>query len=123
MDGSTPGKSSGTSGTSTSSTVADVNDDSGEEDYAEEDYGDAGGDDYAEEDYGDAGGDDYAEEDYGDEDGEYMQALWSYDAAEDGEISFAEGEQLFVIDKDESGWWTARNEAGDQGFFPSGYVT
>ncbi|CAN0150261.1 unnamed protein product [Ascophyllum nodosum] len=49
------------------------------------------------------------------------RALFSYTAADNTELSFAEGEVLTVITQDESGWWTGEKGAR-KGLFPSNYV-
>jgi hypothetical protein len=51
-----------------------------------------------------------------------LRALYDYDAEEDNEISFKEGEILYLIEKDESGWWRGRNSKGQEGVFPSNFV-
>jgi len=48
--------------------------------------------------------------------------IYSYDATEENEISFAEGETLYLVEKDDSGWWRGRNTKGDEGLFPSNFV-
>jgi hypothetical protein len=37
--------------------------------------------------------------------GESVVALYDYTADEEGELTFAEGDIIFVITKDPSGWW------------------
>jgi len=48
--------------------------------------------------------------------------LYTYDASEDNEISFAEGETIYLLEKDDSGWWRGRNAKGQEGVFPSNFV-
>jgi len=49
-------------------------------------------------------------------------ALYTYDATEENEISFMEGETVFLVEKDDSGWWRGRNNKGQEGLFPSNFV-
>ncbi|KAJ3212627.1 Triose-phosphate Transporter [Entophlyctis luteolus] len=49
-------------------------------------------------------------------------AIYQYDAQEDNEISFAEGELISEIEKTDEGWWQGRNAAGQVGLFPATYV-
>eukprot|EP01121_Diplochlamys_sp_Union-15-3_P015751 TRINITY_DN525_c0_g1_i7.p1 TRINITY_DN525_c0_g1~~TRINITY_DN525_c0_g1_i7.p1 ORF type:complete len:448 (-),score=108.04 TRINITY_DN525_c0_g1_i7:57-1400(-) len=51
-----------------------------------------------------------------------VRCLYDYDATEDNELSFKEGEILVLIDKDETGWWEGRKENGKVGIFPSNFV-
>jgi len=51
-----------------------------------------------------------------------LVALYTYEATEENEISFVEGEQLFLLEKDDSGWWKGRNVKGQEGLFPSNFV-
>jgi len=48
--------------------------------------------------------------------------LYTYTADEEGELTFKEGDPIYVLSKDPSGWWRGRTEAGDEGDFPSNYV-
>jgi len=49
-------------------------------------------------------------------------AQYSYDATEANEISFTEGEIIFLLEKDDSGWWRGRNAKEQEGVFPSNFV-
>jgi len=51
-----------------------------------------------------------------------LVTIYSYDATEDNEISFAEGETIYLLEKDDSGWWRGRNGKGQEGLFPSNFV-
>jgi len=51
-----------------------------------------------------------------------LVTLYAYDATEENEISFAEGETIFLLEKDDSGWWKGRNAKGNEGLFPSNFV-
>jgi len=51
-----------------------------------------------------------------------LVTIYSYDATEDNEISFAEGETIYLLEKDDSGWWRGRNAKGQEGLFPSNFV-
>ncbi|ORX33281.1 SH3 domain-containing protein [Kockovaella imperatae] len=55
------------------------------------------------------------------EEGEVMVAQYDYDAAEDNEISFKEGERITNIDKVDADWWQGTNN-GKTGLFPAAYV-
>eukprot|EP01125_Pyxidicula_operculata_P002050 TRINITY_DN1200_c0_g1_i4.p1 TRINITY_DN1200_c0_g1~~TRINITY_DN1200_c0_g1_i4.p1 ORF type:complete len:536 (+),score=140.84 TRINITY_DN1200_c0_g1_i4:459-2066(+) len=48
--------------------------------------------------------------------------LYSYEATEDNELSFQEGETIVLLEKDDSGWWRGRNAKGEEGVFPSNFV-
>ncbi|KAI8805470.1 hypothetical protein BJ742DRAFT_407933 [Cladochytrium replicatum] len=53
-------------------------------------------------------------------------ALHDFNAEEPDEISFAAGEPIEVIEKDEAfgdGWWRGRNVRGQSGLFPMNYIT
>lgn len=92
-----------------------------EEEYAAE-YGQ---EEYAEEAYGEEYGEEYAgEEEYapGAGYGEVVTAAWDYAAKEANELSFKANESITIISKDDEGWWTGTNEAGESGLFPSNYV-
>ena len=54
-----------------------------------------------------------------------VKALYSYTAAQHDEISFSEGEQLYILSEPEAGWYLARvghPEKGTSGLIPSNYV-
>eukprot|EP01128_Nolandella_sp_AFSM9_P003625 TRINITY_DN1578_c0_g2_i1.p1 TRINITY_DN1578_c0_g2~~TRINITY_DN1578_c0_g2_i1.p1 ORF type:complete len:562 (+),score=185.55 TRINITY_DN1578_c0_g2_i1:40-1686(+) len=53
---------------------------------------------------------------------EVLLARYEYEATDEGEIGFREGEKIVLLNKDESGWWVGRNEAGETGSFPSNFV-
>lgn len=42
----------------------------------------------------------------------------SYDAAEDNEVTFREGERITEIEEVGEGWWQGKNPRGDVGMFP-----
>jgi len=48
--------------------------------------------------------------------------IYAYDATEDNELTFGEGEIIYLIEKDDSGWWRGRNKKGVEGVFPSNFV-
>lgn len=50
------------------------------------------------------------------------EALFDYEATEEGEISFNPGEIITNISKDYDGWWIGIGPKGDKGMFPSNYV-
>ncbi|KAJ2798369.1 actin binding protein [Coemansia helicoidea] len=50
-------------------------------------------------------------------------ALFDYEAAEDGELSFKEGDQITHIDLVSGDWWEGVNAGtGAQGLFPANHV-
>eukprot|EP00457_Paulinella_chromatophora_P001347 gb/GEZN01001349.1/.p1 GENE.gb/GEZN01001349.1/~~gb/GEZN01001349.1/.p1 ORF type:complete len:864 (-),score=80.80 gb/GEZN01001349.1/:463-3054(-) len=49
-------------------------------------------------------------------------ALWDFEAQNEQEISFKQGEQIQIISSEGDGWWEGVNEAGQRGLFPSNYV-
>ena len=51
-----------------------------------------------------------------------VTALHDYAATEEGELNFAEGDQITVTHQDDSGWWQGTNPAGEAGLFPSNYT-
>ncbi|OUM64649.1 hypothetical protein PIROE2DRAFT_42332, partial [Piromyces sp. E2] len=53
-----------------------------------------------------------------------VKALYSYEAAEEGELSFDENEILTnVVEVPGEGWWSGNNSKGEYGMFPSNYVS
>lgn len=64
----------------------------------------------------------------GEYEGEYAEeyweanALYDYEATNDTELSFGEGDILVITERDESGWWFAELN-GASGFIPNNYVT
>jgi len=53
-----------------------------------------------------------------------VKALYSYDAQEEGELSFEENEILTnIVEVPGDGWWSGNNTKGQYGMFPSNYVT
>ncbi|KAI5449642.1 actin binding protein, variant 2 [Naganishia albida] len=51
------------------------------------------------------------------------KAEYEYEAAEDNEVSFQEGEILTQIEQTDADWWTGTNSHGQRGLFPANYVT
>lgn len=51
-----------------------------------------------------------------------LVTIYAYDATEANELTFEEGETIFLIEKDDSGWWRGRNKKGVEGVFPSNFV-
>lgn len=43
---------------------------------------------------------------------------YSYDAAEDNEISMREGEHILEIEETDEAWWTGTTANGQRGLFP-----
>ncbi|ORY81918.1 hypothetical protein BCR37DRAFT_23832 [Protomyces lactucae-debilis] len=50
------------------------------------------------------------------------RVLYDYEAAEEGEVSLAEGALVTEIDQIDEGWWSGTNDVGEQGLFPANYV-
>jgi len=48
-------------------------------------------------------------------------ALYDYSAMDEGELTFAEGMEINLLSRDESGWWLGEAE-GKEGLFPANYV-
>lgn len=49
------------------------------------------------------------------------KAMWAYTAQQSDELSFEEGDRLYISDQSESGWWKATVK-GKSGLVPSNYV-
>lgn len=49
-------------------------------------------------------------------------AIYDYDAAEDNELSFAEGDTITQIQQIDEGWWSGVGPNGVEGLFPATYV-
>ncbi|KAI9503801.1 hypothetical protein BX070DRAFT_224544 [Coemansia spiralis] len=49
-------------------------------------------------------------------------AVYDYEAAEEGELSFREGERITHIEFPSDEWWEGVNERGEYGLFPANYV-
>lgn len=50
------------------------------------------------------------------------RAIYSYYAGDQDEICLKEGEIIDLVGEDDSGWWTGKNAAGQEGLFPGSYV-
>jgi len=46
----------------------------------------------------------------------------SYDAVEENEISFREGERIVEIETESDDWWRGKTADGSVGLFPSTFV-
>ena len=58
--------------------------------------------------------------------GEYVYALYNFDAENPDEVSFKVGERVLVVEKDDAygdGWFQGTNVRGDTGLFPFSYTT
>jgi len=52
-----------------------------------------------------------------------LVALYNYDATEDNELTFVEGDLIDLLEENESGWWRGRlQNNGKEGLFPSNFV-
>jgi len=49
-------------------------------------------------------------------------ALYDFPATVSGQLALTAGEALSVLEKGEHGWWTVRNERGEQGLVPANYL-
>ncbi|KAI0940986.1 hypothetical protein AcV7_003214 [Taiwanofungus camphoratus] len=49
-------------------------------------------------------------------------ALYDYDAAEDNELTFREGDRIVEIEAIDEGWWKGKDIHGNEGLFPANYV-
>lgn len=48
----------------------------------------------------------------------FLPRLSSYDAAEDNEITFREGDIITEIEPASEDWWQGKNSVGEIGLFP-----
>lgn len=52
--------------------------------------------------------------------GPHAIALYDYEAAEDNELTFAEGDKIVDVEFASDEWWQGTNErTGEQGLFPA----
>ena len=49
--------------------------------------------------------------------------FYSYDAAEDNELSFREGDRITEIEAVSDDWWSGRDQHGNFGLFPGAPFT
>ena len=61
-------------------------------------------------------------EDDGEDHGLRAKALYDYQAAEDGEITFDPDDIITHIDQIDAGWWQGLAPSGVYGLFPANYV-
>lgn len=52
----------------------------------------------------------------------FPNILRSYEAAEDNEISFVEGDRITHIEPASEDWWSGQDKQGHVGLFPANYV-
>ncbi|NXV71385.1 NPHP1 protein, partial [Atlantisia rogersi] len=50
-------------------------------------------------------------------------AVGSFDAQQEGDLTFMKGEVLLIHDKKADGWWVAENSRGERGLVPRTYLT
>lgn len=51
-----------------------------------------------------------------------LRAIYPYEAQEDNEVTFDEGDLLTLLDRLDEDWWLVRNERREHGLIPSNYV-
>ena len=51
-----------------------------------------------------------------------LLGLFSYDAAEDNEITFREGDIITEIEPASEDWWQGKNSVGEIGLFPGAQI-
>eukprot|EP01084_Bolivina_argentea_P051980 95529_1 len=49
-------------------------------------------------------------------------AAYDYDATDDTQLTFKEGDTIIVLEEDEGGWFLGRLQDGTEGYFPSTYI-
>jgi len=49
-------------------------------------------------------------------------AAYDYQASEDNELSFAEGDRITEIEAASDDWWQGKDQHGNIGLFPANYV-
>lgn len=59
----------------------------------------------------------------GEEQVEMTSALYDYEAQSENELTFKEGDVIFIREKYDDGWWYGYLESGEEGLFPSNYTT
>eukprot|EP01147_Barroeca_monosierra_P000666 gene666-7883_t len=55
--------------------------------------------------------------------GEPAKVLYDFEGSEENELSLAAGDVIKVIDKSDNNWWQGVTKNGEEGFFPSSFVT
>ncbi|KAI9144606.1 P-loop containing nucleoside triphosphate hydrolase protein [Paraphysoderma sedebokerense] len=51
-----------------------------------------------------------------------FKAIYEFRKEEEGELTVQGNEIVEILDKDENGWWLARNSSGEEGWVPSNYL-
>ena len=49
-------------------------------------------------------------------------ALFDYDGPDEGDLSFKEGETIYIQEKIDEGWWRGYNSKDEFGLLPSNFV-
>jgi len=50
------------------------------------------------------------------------KAMYPYSATDSDELSFQEGDIIYIVSEDSSGWWNGKLINGKTGLFPSNYI-
>ncbi|GMH51430.1 hypothetical protein TrLO_g7662 [Triparma laevis f. longispina] len=48
--------------------------------------------------------------------------LYDYEAADEGELTIKEGQEVSILKENEDGWWMGKGPGGEKGLFPGNYV-
>ena len=53
---------------------------------------------------------------------DYVVAIFDYQPDQEDELELVEGEEIYVVAKNDDGWWEGIKSPGVAGLFPSNYV-